>query len=212
MMVAESSGTGPAVKFCALAQHLDEQRRALSLYDRISSGSGSDAAQAPATGTQSPSQAILREMLPYVVDELVRAGRYCDILAVAGDVEAVVATGLEAYLELEAHAKGIAQAVVERSPPSAGLGPGLVEAHRIGALARWLGHWQALAGSGESVAACRVAELLLSFCPTPPCYALLLVRAQDAGNEAVVQYILERATRYLAVEDASILRDLAEQR
>jgi len=171
-----------ALDFAALNQALGEDERTLNLYDRLLKEPGAEP--------------TLHALLRFVIDALLEAKRYEDILAATEDPLADVCERIRQFEQESASAVGRSSEV-------------LIPRQRKRVVSELAKYYEALLGARKPKKAAEVAEQLITFEPSAGTFVALIERAKRAGDDAAVRELVQKAEKTVDGEDRGDVRRAA---
>lgn len=182
-------GSGSATRqqlldLASLNRVLDENPRTLAAFDKLAGEAG---------------EKLKRDSIDIVIEQLIAARRYQDIINNSEDLSGLVARVLGSYDALLKYAdNGSADA-----EPMLGEMKGYT-------VKKASGFYEALLATGKGEEAGRVAEQLLNFDSSAETYVLLIKRANVAGRDEMARALAERALKALPEEEHGRIRNLVK--
>ncbi|MBI5762886.1 MAG: thioredoxin family protein [Planctomycetes bacterium] len=175
-----------AIDLSALTRELGDAKRALKTYDKIRQKSDLKEAR----------QALLRDLL----DTLIEAKRYKDIVEDIGDIEEAVEKQFSMYRDAKKYTADNKEEM-----------PSPLEFMRTRIIDVCGKYYEAALGAGHGDDANEIADQLLEFDATKKTYRILMTHAIRAGHRDAAELLLARAEKSLKKEQVVSLRTILEQ-
>jgi hypothetical protein len=167
--------------FASLNQYLKVPERTLALYDRL---------HAEGKLTKDTKLALGDELL----DPLIAARRYADVIECVGDVEATVRQSIELSKMAAKLQKG-------RDHGSENGNESVLDALKQSRVDEMGKYYEALLGAGQPKTADSVAERIIKFDPTGATFSSLIEHAVRAGADDAARALVDRATKALSEKE-----------
>lgn len=180
-------GFQAAADFAGLNQYLRSPERTLALYDRLKQAN-------------QLTPEVKNGMFRNLIDSLLAARRYADLIEGTGDVERTVTSVIAGYDEQK-----------RRLEDQAGEEPGGTDYMKQNVVHRVGKYYEALLGAEQPKTAAAVADRLIAFDAGPETYVVLIEHAIRAGADDAARGLVERGQKTLSEKEQERLELAAKK-